>query len=158
MGHRAENHLRYHFHHLQPQRALHTRAQIVSFLWRAAGSPKIIGGDPFTDVSATDYYHDAVLWAVANDITAGTTKTTFSPNAVCTRAQAMTLLYRTRNSPMVSGANRFTDLTSGDYYADAVQWAVNTGVTSGTTSTTFNPDQVCTRAQIVSFLYRARTN
>ena len=133
-----------------------TRAQIVTFLWRAAGSPTVNASNPFTDVAKGEYYYDAVLWAVANGITSGTSSTTFSPNDTCTRAQAVTFLYRAKNSPTVSGANSFTDLTSGAYYINAVQWAVNTGVTSGTSGTTFSPDQTCTRAQIVTFLYRDR--
>lgn len=135
-----------------------TRAQIVSFLWRQAGSPKMDGDNPFTDVSASDYYYDAVLWAVANGITYGSSDTTFSPSDVCTRAQAMTFLYRDRKSPAISGTGGFTDVPAGEYYADAVQWAVFNGVTAGTTTTTFSPAQDCTRAQIVSFLYRARVN
>ena len=133
-----------------------TRAQIVTFLWRAAGSPRATGSNPFTDISASEYYYDAVLWAVANGITAGTTFTTFSPTETCTRAQAVSFLYRANNSPATSGTNSFTDLASGAYYTSAVQWAVNAGVTAGTTNTTFSPDQNCTRAQIVSFLYRDR--
>lgn len=135
-----------------------TRAQIVSFLWRQAGSPNMSSANPFTDVSATNYYYDAVLWAVENGITFGSTDSTFSPNAICTRAQAMTFLYRDKKSPAVSGTNNFTDVSADDYYADAIQWAVTNGVTYGTTSTTFSPDQDCTRAQIISFLYRARAN
>ena len=135
-----------------------TRAQIVTFLWRAADSPTVNASNPFKDVAESDYYYNAVLWAVQNGITSGTSTTTFSPNDTCTRAQAVTFLYRAKNSPTVSGSNSFTDLTSGAYYINAVQWAVNTGVTSGTSSTTFSPDQTCTRAQIVTFLYRDRAN
>lgn len=133
-----------------------TRAQIVSFLWRQAGSPKMSGTNPFTDVSSTDYYYDAVLWAVENGITFGSTDTTFSPGTTCTRAQAMTFLYRGKKSPAVSGIGGFTDVSTDAYYTDAVQWAVANGVTYGTTATTFSPDQDCTRAQIVTFIYNAR--
>lgn len=133
-----------------------TRAQIVSFLWRQAGSPKMSGTNPFTDVSSTDYYYDAVLWAVENGITFGSTDTTFSPGTTCTRAQAMTFLYRGKKSPAVSGTGGFTDVSTDAYYTDAVQWAVANGVTYGTTATTFSPDQACTRAQIVTFIYNAR--
>ena len=135
-----------------------TRAQIVTFLWRAAGSPRATGSNPFADVSATEYYYDAVQWAVANGITAGTTETTFSPSATCTRAQAVSFLYRANNSPAASGSNSFTDLASGAYYTSAVQWAVANGITAGTSNTTFSPDDNCTRAQIVSFLYRDRVD
>lgn len=133
-----------------------TRAQIVSFLWHQAGSPKMSGTNPFTDVSSTDYYYDAVLWAVENSITFGSTDTTFSPGTTCTRAQAMTFLYRGKKSPAVSGTGGFTDVSTDAYYTDAVQWAVANGVTYGTTATTFSPDQDCTRAQIVTFIYNAR--
>lgn len=133
-----------------------TRAQIVTFLWRAVGSPTVNASNPFRDVAEGMYYYDAVLWAVENGITSGTSSTTFSPDKECTRAEAVTFLYRAKKSPAVSGTNNFTDLTSGAYYINAVQWAVNTGVTSGTSSTAFSPDQTCTRAQIVTFLYRDR--
>lgn len=132
-----------------------TRAQIVSFLWRQAGSPKMSGTNPFTDVSESDYYYDAVLWAVENNIAYGTTDTTFSPNMVCTRAQAMSFLYRDKKSPAVSGTGSFTDVSASEYYAGAVQWAVANSVAYGITDTTFGPDQNCTRAQIISFMYRA---
>lgn len=131
-----------------------TRAQIVTFLWRAAGSPSVGGSNPFTDVAPDSYYYDAVQWAVAQGITVGTSATTFSPDATCTRGQTVTFFYRYEKSPAVSGGNAFTDVPSDAYYADAVQWAVNNGVTSGTTATTFSPDSICTRGQIVTFLYR----
>ncbi|MCR5826702.1 MAG: S-layer homology domain-containing protein [Oscillospiraceae bacterium] len=134
--------------------AVCTRAQIVTFLWRAAGSPTVTGSNPFTDVASGSYYADAVLWAVRNGITAGTSATTFRPDAVCTRAQAMTFLYRAFGGTASGAANPFTDVASGSYYADAVLWAVNKGVTLGTGGTSFRPDAVCTRAQIVTFLWR----
>ncbi len=135
-----------------------TRAQIVTFLWRAAGSPKVNGNNPFADVQPSAYYYDAVLWAIEQGITAGTTSTTFSPDDTCTRAQAVTFLYRAAGSPIVSGTNNFTDVDSNSYYVPAVQWAVEKGVTAGTSETTFSPNSDCTRGQIVTFLYRDRTN
>ena len=131
-----------------------TRAQIVTFLWRAAGSPKASVDSPFTDVSVDSYYHDAVLWAVEQGITSGTGANTFSPDTTCTRAQAVTFLYRYEKSPAVSGTNNFSDVDDDAYYADAVQWAVDKNVTAGTSATTFSPNATCTRAQIVTFLYR----
>ena len=133
-----------------------TRAQIVTFLWRANGSPRAENTkNPFTDVSADAYYYDAVLWAVEEGITSGVTGTTFAPDASCTRAQAAVMLWRAEGSPVVSGTNPFRDVADDDYYADAVVWAVKNGVTQGTTAATFEPGEACTRAQIVTFLYRA---
>ena len=135
--------------------AVCTRAQIVTFLYRAAGSPAVKSAvNPFTDVSASDYYYNAVLWAVENGITTGTSETTFSPNESCTRAQCVTFLYRAVGSAATAKAI-FTDVSADAYYAPAVDWAVEKGVTDGTSATTFSPDAVCTRAQIVTFLYRA---
>ena len=132
-----------------------TRAQMVTFLWRAAGSPAPTSTtSPFTDVSADAYYYDAVLWAAEKGITTGTTATTFSPDAVLTRSQTVTILWRANGSPAVSG-NSFGDVAAEAYYADAVAWAVKEGVTSGTGGNSFSPDAPCTRAQIVTFLYRA---
>lgn len=132
-----------------------TRAQMVTFLWRAAGSPEPQSAEnPFTDVAANAYYADAVLWAVEQGITTGTSETTFSPNATVTRGQTVTFLYRDAGSPAASAAGTFTDVAADAYYAAAVQWAVSEGVTDGMTSTTFQPDGNCTRAQIVTFLYR----
>ena len=132
-----------------------TRAQAVTFLWRAAGStaPKT-EVMPFADVDADDYYYDAVLWAVENGITAGTSDTTFSPNATCTRAQIVTFLWRSQKSPASDGVNPFTDVAADAYYANAVLWAAENVITGGTTATTFSPDNNCTRAQIVTFLFR----
>ena len=137
--------------------SLCTRGQIVTFLWRAAGSPEPAGTDnPFTDVKASDYFYKAVLWAVEKGITAGLTPTTFGPNEVCSRAQAVTFLWRYFGSPKPTTSNNpFTDVNPDDYYYDAVLWAVEKGITAGVTPTTFGPTQSCTRAQIVSFLYRA---
>ena len=132
-----------------------TRAQIVTFLWRAAGSPKPeTRAMPFTDIPMGSYYYDAVLWAVENGITKGTSDTTFTPNMTCTRAQIVAFLWRSEKSPAAGTANPFADVKSTAYYADAVLWAVKENITKGTTNTTFSPDADCTRAQIVTFLYR----
>ena len=133
-----------------------TRAQAVTFLWRAAGSPapktKVM---PFTDVKAGSYYYDAVLWAVENGITKGTSETMFSPGATCTRAQIVTFLWRANGSPAVSGNSAFTDVAADAYYAAAVTWAEKNGVTGGIGGGLFGSNNNCTRAQIVTFLYRA---
>ena len=127
---------------------------MVTFLWRAAGSPKPENTvNPFTDVSASAYYYDAVLWAVGEGITKGTSATTFSPDVTVTRGQTVTFLWRYDGSPAVSGGS-FADVPADAYYASAVAWAVSEGVTNGTGATTFSPDADCTRAQIVTFLYR----
>ena len=134
-----------------------TRAQAVTFLWRAAGSPAPRSRTvPFTDVPAGSYYYDAVLWAVENGITEGTSDTTFSPNMTCTRAQIVAFLWRSEKSPAAGTANPFADVKSTAYYADAVLWAVKEDITKGTTSTTFSPNADCTRAQIVTFLWRCK--
>ena len=134
-----------------------TRAQAVTFLWRTAGSPAPrLHTMPFTDVPAGNYYYDAVLWAVENGITEGTSDTTFSPNSTCTRAQIVAFLWRSEKSPAAGTANPFADVKSDAYYADAVLWAVKENITKGTTSTTFSPDADCTRAQIVTFLWRCK--
>ena len=134
-----------------------TRAQAVTFLWRAAGSPEPETRTmPFTDVPVGSYYYDAVLWAVENGITKGTSDTTFSPNMTCTRAQIVTFLWRSEKSPAAGRANPFADVKSTAYYADAVLWAVKENITKGTTNTTFSPDADCTRAQIVTFLWRCK--
>ena len=134
-----------------------TRAQMVTFLWRAAGSPKVENGkNPFTDVKADVYYYDAVLWAVEKGVTSGTSATTFSPDATVTRGQTVTFLYRNAGSPEVSGTMPFTDVEADAYYAKAVQWAVQQKITTGTSETTFSPMSDCTRGQIVTFLYRAK--
>ena len=109
---------------------------------------------PFKDVARGSYYYDAVLWAVENGITKGTSATTFSPDATCTRGQIVTFLWRSQKSPAAGSVNPFTDVAADAYYADAVLWAVKEDITNGTSSTTFSPDATCTRAQIVTFLYR----
>ena len=134
-----------------------TRAQAVTFLWRAAGSPAPRSRTmPFTDVPVGSYYYDAVLWAVENGITMGTSDTTFSPNMTCSRAQIVAFLWRSEKSPAAGTANPFADVKSTAYYAGAVLWAVKENITKGTTSTTFSPDADCTRAQIVTFLWRCK--
>ena len=132
-----------------------TRSQIVTFLWRAAGSPEPKGtAAGMTDVVPGSYYAKAVAWAVENGITTGTAEGTFSPDATCTRAQAVTFLARAQNAK-ATGKTAFSDVPADSYFADAVAWAQANGVTTGTSETTFSPDSDCTRAQIVTFLYRA---
>ena len=131
-----------------------TRAQIVTFLWRAAGSPEPKTASSFTDVPASAYYAKAVAWAVENGITNGMTETTFAPDATCTRGQSVTFLYRALKG-IASGSTNFTDVKSDAFYADAINWAVANNVTNGTSNTTFSPNADCTRAEIVTFLYRA---
>ena len=130
-----------------------SRAQMVTFLWRAHGSPKALGANPFTDVSTSDYYYDAVLWAVANGVTNGTSATTFSPDMAVTRAQAVTFQWRAAGSPVVSGSS-FDDVAADAYYVNAVTWAVANGITNGTGGNNFSPAVVVSRAQAVTFLYR----
>ena len=131
-----------------------TRAQIVTFLWRAAGSPEPKGtAAGMTDVAAGSYYEKAVAWAIENGITTGTADGKFSPNAPCTRAQAVTFLFRASKAS-ADGAPAFSDVAADAYYAEAVKWATDNGITNGTTSSTFSPGSGCTRAQIVTFLWR----
>jgi uncharacterized repeat protein (TIGR02543 family) len=132
-----------------------TRAQTVTFLWRAMGSPEpTTTVNPFTDVKTDAYYYKAVLWAVEKGITVGTSATTFAPNTTVTRAQVATFLWRAAGTPAATTASTFTDVPSDAYYAAAVLWAAEKGITSGTSATTFSPASDCTRAQIVTFLYR----
>ena len=132
-----------------------TRAEMVTFLYRAAGSPEPTNKvNPFTDVAEDSYYYKAVLWAVEKGIAKGTSETTFSPNDTCTRGQAVAFLYRYANSPAVSGSNSFADVSETAYYYDATLWAMSEKVTEGTSATTFSPNDLCTRGQIVTFLYR----
>ena len=135
-----------------------TRAQIVTFLYRAAGSPKVENVEnPFRDVVRTGdgEFYDAILWAVKNGITAGTSADTFSPDMICTRAHIVTFLYNASGAAAGKGAAAFTDVPQDAWYAEAVAWAAANGITSGTSATTFSPDQTCTRAQAVTFLYNA---
>ena len=133
-----------------------TRGQMVTFLWKAAGSPEPKSlTTAFTDVKSGAYYEKAVAWAVENKVTTGTSATTFSPDATVTRGQSVTFLWKANNSPAAASASAFTDVAAGAYYVSAVNWAVEKGVTSGMSATTFAPNSNCTRAQIVTFLYRA---
>ena len=135
-----------------------TRAQAVTFLWRAAGEPRAMSRrNPFIDVAQSAYYYEAVLWAVENGITSGTSPNQFSPDAGCTRAQAVTFLWRSAGSPKSSGTSLFNDVSERDYYNQSVIWATNEGITYGTSDTKFSPNLSCTRAQIVTFLYRFAT-
>lgn len=130
-----------------------TRAQIVTFLWRAAGSPVVNYAMDLADVSGDAYYAEAVRWALSQGITTGTADGKFSPNAPCTRAQSMTFLFRASKAS-ADGAPAFSDVAADAYYAEAVKWATDNGITNGTTSSTFSPGSGCTRAQIVTFLWR----
>lgn len=131
-----------------------TRAQIVTFLWRAAGSPEPKGTVGFADVSADSYYAKAVAWAIENGITGGTGDGLFSPDATCTRAQSAAFLYRAAGSPAVSGSAGFSDVAADAYYAPAVAWAKEHGITDGIGGGLFGSANDCTRAQIAAFLYR----
>lgn len=130
-----------------------TRAQMVTFLWRAHGAPEATGANPFADVSSDDYYYDAVLWAVSNGVTNGTGDTTFSPDVPVTRSQAVTLQWRAAGAPAASGSG-FDDVAADTYYADAVAWAMTSGITNGTGGNRFSPDAAVSRSQAVTFLYR----
>ena len=132
-----------------------TRAQMMTFLWRVAGSPIVESAESqFEDVSSDSYYYNAVQWAASKGITSGTTDTTFSPDDEVTRGQTIAFLYRANGMPDISGDNNFKDVSDNMYYADAVQWAVSQGITSGTSGNTFSPTADCTRAQTVTLLYR----
>ena len=133
-----------------------SRAQIVTMLWRSAGCPIIGGMTEFADVPQNSYYYKAVLWAAKTGITSGTSKTTFSPDLQCTRAQIVTMLWRTAGCPGAKTVKSFSDVAKDAWYAEAVGWAVQEGITLGTGEGVFSPDAVCTRAQIVTFLYRAQ--
>ena len=134
-----------------------TRAQVISFLWRAAGSPEPESAkNPFVDVKKTDYFYEAVLWAYENGITAGVTSNRFAPNAACTRAQIAALLWRAEGKPTPeTKVNPFSDVEKGEWYYEAVLWAAENGITAGTGEGKFSPNACCTRAQTVTFLYRA---
>lgn len=131
-----------------------TRAQMVTFLWRAAGSPTAAASTTFSDVPQYEYYAQAVSWAASVGITTGTGNWSFSPSAPCTRGQMATFLYRYSKSPQVSGGMPFADITDSSYYSDAVLWAYKSGVTTGITANLYHPDDTCTRGQMVTFLYR----
>ena len=134
-----------------------TRAQIVTFLYRAAGSPEVKADtvNPFTDVSKDSVYYNAILWAVENGITKGTTDTTFDPNAVCTRGQIVTFLFRASGAEKVATGTNFADVAAGSYCADAVAWAVANKVANGFADGSFRPEATCTRGQAVTFIFRA---
>ncbi len=136
-----------------------TRAQVVTFLWRTAGSPKPKNKkNPFTDVKKGAYYYNAVLWAMEKGITNGIDKTHFAPDDTCTRGQIVTFLWRFKETPAPKSTNtKFTDVSAGAFYAKAVAWAVEKKITNGMDKTHFAPDATCTRGQIVTFLYRAMT-
>lgn len=131
-----------------------TRAQMVTFLWRAAGCPKVESTCDFTDVDEMAYYYEALAWAVSEGITTGTGDGAFSPEAVCSRSQMMTFLYRSAKMPAVSGSHNFSDVQADAYYHDAVLWAAAQCITNGTSDSTFSPEASCTRGQTVTFLYR----
>ncbi|MBQ9045233.1 MAG: S-layer homology domain-containing protein [Oscillospiraceae bacterium] len=131
-----------------------TRAQVVTFLWRSAGSPAVSGGKSFADVAPGSYYETAVQWAVEQGVTVGVSDTRFDPDGGCTRAQVVTFLHRAAKTPAAAGGAAFADVPSGTWFAQAVSWAVEQGITVGVSDTQFGPDNACTRAQIVSFLYR----
>ncbi len=133
-----------------------TRAQVVTFLHRMIASPEPAAIDmPFVDVKTSDYFYKSVKWAFGSKITGGTSNTTFSPDENCTRAQVVTFLWRTAGQSKPNGkSNPFTDVKADSYYYDAVLWAVENGITGGTSANTFSPDNNCTRAQVVTFLYR----
>ena len=136
------------------------RSQVVTFLWRAAGEPKAASrNNPFVDVKSTDYFYEAVLWAVEKGITDGMDETHFEPDGVCNRSQVVTFLYRAFGEPPVgSASNPFTDVPANKWYATPVLWAVKEGITDGVTETSFAPENPCTRGQVVTFLYRAYVN
>ena len=129
-----------------------TRAQIITFLWRAVGSPKATTENPFSDVKESDYYYDAAIWASEKGMVSGST---FDANTPCTRASTVTYLWKNANSPQTVASDNFADVSADADYAEAVAWAVKEGVTSGTSDTTFSPDTICSRGQIVTFLNRA---
>ena len=134
-----------------------TRGQIVTFLWRAYGSPEPKGTEnPFSDMTEDAYYYKAVLWAVEQGITTGISETAFGPDKTCTRAQVATFLWRAQGKPVpVTTENPFVDIAENDYYFTAVLWAVENAITNGTGNGLFSPNKDCTRGQIVTFLYRA---
>lgn len=141
--------------HFSPDK-LCSRAQTVTFLWRANGSPAVSGNNPFTDVAPEDYFYQAVLWAVQNGVTSGTSATEFSPYKQVTRAQVAAFLHRAAGSPNPQSMARFADVSSSAYYANAVSWAAASGITTGTSASAFSPDKGCTRAEIATFLYRSK--
>ena len=139
--------------------AVCTRGQVVTFLWRAMGCPEPTSTrNPFADVQPNDYFYKAVLWAVENDITNGMDETHFDPEGACTRAHVVTFLWRAHEKPAAGTHNPFVDVKDGQYYTDAVLWAVSQGITNGVDKTHFGPDSPCQRGQVVTFLYRDLKN
>jgi hypothetical protein len=136
------------------------RAHVVTFLWKAAGSPEPARKDnPFVDVKPADFFYKPVLWALENGITSGVAATHFGPASYCNRAQVITFLYQTKNRPAVESTdNPFTDVPNGQWFTTPVLWAVENGITSGLSPTSFGPGVICNRAQIVTFLYKAFVN
>lgn len=130
------------------------RSEIVEYLWKFSGSPEPTVANPFSDVSPTDSYYKAAIWAYEKGVTTGTTASTFSPKAFCTRGQTVTFIWRALGSINTDSTTNFTDVDGGAYYASAVAFAVDKGITKGTSTTAFSPDSTCTRAQILTFLYR----
>ena len=136
-----------------------TRSQMVTFLWRSVGSPNApYAVSPFEDVSSDAYYYEAVIWAAEQGITSGISTTTFSPEATVTRAQAITFIFRSMGTPAPAQSAPFSDVSADAYYASAVSWAAEQGVTGGTSADTFSPDSACTRGQIVTFIFRSKEN
>lgn len=130
------------------------RAQVVTFLWRLDGKPATAGENIFTDVEIDSWYDDAVMWAVEQNITNGIGGSLFQPDGTCNRAQIVTFLWRYAGKPSANAENPFTDVEEGSWYADAVAWAVENGITTGLSQTSFGPNEPCNRAQVVTFLYR----
>jgi hypothetical protein len=131
-----------------------SRGQIVTFLWRLAGEPEPTITNPFKDVPQGQYYYKAALWAYENGITTGTSATTFSPDANCSRSQIVTFLWRYAGGPAATTSGTFGDVPEGQFYTSAVYWAVENGITTGTGGNSFSPNVTCTRGQAVTFLYR----
>ena len=132
-----------------------TRGQVVTFLWRAMGCPEPTSAhNPFVDVKQSDYFYKAVLWAAEKNITNGIDASHFNPGGDCTRAHVVTFLWRAHEEPAASGSAPFVDVPAGQYYTDAVLWAVSQGITNGIDAAHFGPDAPCQRGQIVTFLYR----
>ncbi|MBQ5671999.1 MAG: S-layer homology domain-containing protein [Oscillospiraceae bacterium] len=133
-----------------------TRAQVVTFLYAAAGKPEVKANtEPFDDVSEADWFYTPVLWAVENGITGGISATEFGPNQECTRAQVVTFLYAAAGKPLITAGSDFSDVADTDWYAKPVIWAKANNITGGISPTEFGPNNICTRAQVVTFLYKA---
>ena len=141
-----------------PERAC-TRAEIITALWRAAGSPVVEGEKTaFNDVDEGAYYSAAVAWAEKNGIAKGTTETTFDPDVICSRSEMVTFLWRSQNAPEVDAENNFNDIEIGSFYEKAVEWALKNSITTGTDANRFGPGDICDRGQMVTFLFRLYNN